>query len=278
MIKSISIWAFPGGIEGLEPAEAMEKAKKLGFDAIELAINERQHLSPASNETYCRRVKEAAKAIGVRIASVACGLGWSNSLSDPNARKRKAAVKLHAKCLEVTRWLGTDAMLVVPGYVHIPWEPKAPVVPYDLAYKLVKQSLRELGSTAEKLHVHACCEMVWNGMLYSPLEFQRLLTEVGSRYVNFYFDTANMMAFGYPEHWVSILGKRIKRVHFKDYQRDPGGLASFCDLLKGDVNYPAVMKALRAIKYTGPVTLETFNRNDADLRKESRTIDKILKM
>jgi len=115
-------------------------------------------------------------------------------------------------------------------------------------------------------------------MMYSPLEFKRYLAEVKSKYVNMYFDCGNMMAFGFPEHWIEILGPRIKRVHFKDFKRDPGGITGFCDLLQGDVNYPAVMAGLRKAKYKGPVTLETFNRTDDDLKKESAAMDRILAM
>ena len=28
-----------------------------------------------------------------------------------------------------------------------------------------------------------------------------------------------MMMFGYPEQWIRILGKRIVKVHFKDFRR-----------------------------------------------------------
>lgn len=279
MIKSISIWAFPGGLDGtLAPADAMKKAKSLGFDGIELAVGDKGHLTPETSQSECRRLRDASKQVGVRIVSLACGLGWTKSLSDPDAAKRKEAIAIHAKGLQVAKWLGADAMLIVPGYVYIPWEPKTPPVPYATAYKLAVQSARQLAKTAAKLKVHACFEMVWNGMMYSPLEFERFLKEVKSPYAGMYFDCGNMMAFGYPEHWLEILGKRIRRVHFKDFKRDPGGIAGFCDLLQGDVHYPGVVAALRRLKYKGPVTLETFNRTDADLKKESAAMDRILAM
>ena len=44
--------------------------------------------------------------------------------------------------------------------------------------------------------------------------------------------------------------------HFKDYRMEAGGLHGFVDLLAGDVNYPAVMEALKAIGYDGWVSAE----------------------
>ena len=67
---------------------------------------------------------------------------------------------------------------------------------------------------------------------------------------------ANTLAFGYPEHWIQILGPRIKRVHFKDYRRNVGSVDGFCDLLSGDVEWPAVMAALRQADYRGWIAAE----------------------
>ena len=41
-------------------------------------------------------------------------------------------------------------------------------------------------------------------------------------------------------------GKRIKKVHFKDFRRSEH---SFVNLLEGDTDWPAVMAALRAVGY-----------------------------
>ena len=57
------------------------------------------------------------------------------------------------------------------------------------------------------------------------------------------------MIHGFPEQWIRILGNRIKRVHVKDYKYQPGDINSFCDLLGGDVNWPAVIEALENIDY-----------------------------
>ena len=52
-----------------------------------------------------------------------------------------------------------------------------------------------------------------------------------------------MVLYGYPEHWIKILGHRIKKVHFKDYRRDAKGLAGFVDLLAGDVDWVKFINA-----------------------------------
>jgi len=84
---------------------------------------------------------------------------------------------------------------------------------------------------------------------------------------------------GFPEHWISILGKRIRRVHVKDFRRSVGNLNGFVDLLSGDVNFPAVMGALEAIGYKGWVTAEVFPGKEfpeQTVWQASRSMDAIL--
>ena len=55
-------------------------------------------------------------------------------------------------------------------------------------------------------------------------------------------------------------------------------MEGFCDLLEGDVNFPAVMRELRAIGYAGPCVAEFFGLDEVGLRKLSRAMDRILAM
>ena len=71
-----------------------------------------------------------------------------------------------------------------------------------------------------------------------------------------FLDVGNMMLYGYPEHWIKILGKRIKKVHFKDFRRDAKGLAGFVDLLAGDVDWVKVIDAFESVGYEGWASAE----------------------
>src|SRR5207249_2767189 len=133
--------------------------------------------------------------------------------------------------------LEIDAVLTIPGGV-------TPSVRYDIAYQRALDGMRSLAPLAERAGVALAIEYVWNMLFLSPLEMRRFLDEVGSDKVGFYFDPGNMAVFGYPEHWVEIIGKHIKRVHFKDWDRKT---RTWPQLLDGDVDYPKVMAALRAI-------------------------------
>jgi hexulose-6-phosphate isomerase len=65
-----------------------------------------------------------------------------------------------------------------------------------------------------------------------------------------------VITFGYPEQWIHILGKRIQKLHIKEYsrkKRDAAGPDKGFDVafLEGDNNWPAVMRALDDVGYNG---------------------------
>ena len=66
--------------------------------------------------------------------------------------------------------------------------------------------------------------------------------------VGVHFDAGNVMQYGYPQDWILALGSRIRRVHFKDYKLAArGSQGGFVPLGEGDVQWDAVMAALRQV-------------------------------
>ena len=82
----------------------------------------------------------------------------------------------------------------------------------------------------------------------------------------------------YPPHWIEILGKRIRRVHIKDFKKSVGTLAGFCDLLDGDVPFKESMAALRAIGYDKTIVAEMMPPDPTLLKRTRAAMDRIVKM
>jgi hexulose-6-phosphate isomerase len=175
--------------------------------------------------------------------------------------------------------LNVDTILVVPGAVDVFFNPKIPVVSYDKVYERVYESLKELIPVAEKFKVNIGIENVWNKFLLSPIEMRNFVDSFASDYIGVYFDVGNILAYGYPEHWISILGKRIKKVHLKDFKKSIGNAEGFVNLLYGDVNWKAVMLALKEIKYTDYLIAEVMPPKfypESIIYETSISMDKIL--
>jgi len=251
--KGINYWSYAAGTS---MEDAMLLAKDARFDGIEFCLAAEGEVSLQSTERELHAIRERASAIGIEIASLASWLPWENSLTSNDPNRRRIAKDIVRKQIESAVALGTDTILVVPGYVGVDFVPDAEVCPYDAVYDRALEAITELARDAEQAGVTIGVENVWNKFLLSPLEMRGFVDAIESPNVGVYFDVANVLQYGYPEHWIAILGSRIKRVHFKDYRREPGGFGAFVDLLAGDVNSPAVMDALRAIGYDGYCTAE----------------------
>ncbi|MCD6170626.1 MAG: TIM barrel protein [Candidatus Latescibacteria bacterium] len=276
MKKSINQWSFPSG--RLE--DHMKLAKDAGFEAIEPAIAEEGELTLNSTRQEVSKIAQMASRIGIEISGLATGLFWDHSLTSDDKKTREKAKQIVAKMLEVATWLGTDAILVVPGTVGVDFIPGSQVVPYDVAYERSMAALKELAPEAERHRVYIAVENVWNKFLLSPLEMRDFVDRIGSNYVGVYLDVGNVILTGYPEQWIRILGQRIKRVHFKDFKRSVGTLGGFVDLLAGDVNWPEVMAAFREIGYDGFVAAEMIPPYacypEASIYNTSKAMDYIL--
>lgn len=251
MKKGISIWSFAGA----DIRENLKLACDAGFEGVELALNETGEFSLDSTKEEVLAIKEFGESLGLEFYSVASGLYWTYNYTSANPDNVNKAKAITRKQLEVASWLGCDTILVVPGAVEVAFD-RGEVVEYDVAYERALAALRELAPYAEELGVAIGVENVWNEFLLSPMEMAKFIDEVGSDFVGSYFDVGNVLYIGHPEHWIKILGKRIKKVHFKDYRRAAGDLYGFVDLLSGEVNWPAVMAKLAEIGYDNWVTAE----------------------
>ena len=252
MKKGISIWSFA------EPdiKKCFQLAKDAGYDGVEVALDLEGPVNVNSTKEEMLELKAYAESIGLELYSVASGLYWTYNYTSANAENRAKAKEITKKQLEIASWLGCNTILVVPGAVNVAFEPGSEIVEYDVAYERALEALKELAPVAEGYKVAIGVENVWNKFLVSPMEMADFIDKVGSDYVGSYFDVGNVLYVGYPEHWIKVLGSRIKKVHFKDYRRQAGDLHGFVDLLSGDVNWPAVMEQFKNIQYDGWVTAE----------------------
>jgi len=257
MKKSINYWSFPGGTEGTKNiGPCFREARAAGFEAVELCCSEKGKLNLKTTEKQCEAIRAQAEKAGVEIASLTSSLYWKYNLGSNKVADRNRAEQAAKKMLRIANWLGTDVLLFIPGGVDVSFNPAIDVISYDVVYSRVKTGIKRLLRTAEQCEVTLAIENVGNKFLLSPLEMRDFIDGFNSEYIGAYVDVGNTMLVGYPEQWIRILGKRVKRLHFKDFKRHTGTSGCFCDLLEGDVNWPAVIKALKAINYDSYCTAE----------------------
>lgn len=246
--------------------DKFKMVKDIGFDGIEFN---------APLDIPLRELLDAKAKTGIELPSVVNKDHWSKPLSDPDPKVRQACIESVAKSLEEVKALGGDTVLVVPGVVN-------EKVPYEQAYNTALDSIRRLIPFVEKTGMQIGLENVWSNFILSPVEARCFVDEINHPLIGWYFDIGNILRYGWPEHWIRTLNKRIVKLHVKEFSREimnTVGLRSGfnVELLEGDNNWPVVMQAVSEINYRGEWIIAEVSGGDRNhLKKISEQMDKII--
>lgn len=243
--------------------ERFQMALDVGFEGIEVGT--------ITDPKVAEEIKEAAAKTGLKIHSVMNAEHWKYPLSSADPQVVAKSVAGMETSLRNAKLWGADSVLLVPAVVN-------PETSYQDAWtrsqKVIKERLLPL---AQELKVVIGMEEVWNKFLLSPLEMKRYVDEFASPYVMAYLDVGNMLFYGYPQDWIRTLGKRIHRVHLKDFRVDrEKDTIEWKNLGEGDVNWPEVRKAFAEVGYAGWVTAELEGGDAAYLKDVAARIDRFL--
>ncbi len=254
-----------GMVQGDMPlVEKFKMLKELGFEGIEL---------DAPSDLKRDEVIKARDESGLPIPGVVDSVHWKMHLGHPDTAIRKKGLDGLLAALEDAKAYGSSTVLLVPAVVN-------KEISYADAYKRSQEEIRKALPRAHELGVKIAIENVWNQFLLSPLEAARYIDEFESPDIGFHFDIGNIVNYGWPEHWIRILGKRILKLDVKEFsrkRRDNEGLWKGFDvpLGEGDCDWPAVMKALADIGYRGWAAAEVPGGGREKLADLSRRMDRI---
>jgi len=260
-------------------ARCFERAAELGFDGVQLYVSRQGYLTLDSDDERVGGVARRAEAAGVALTSLEVE-PFSFSLTDDDLDVRQRGVSTVCQALRLAAVMRVPGILVIPGYVGLPWDTSVRPVRYDHAYDRLRECLQVLAPVADDTGVAILIENIWNMFLLSPLEMRQLIDEVANPHVGVLFDTGNVIPFGFPEQWIRILGPRIREVHLKDFRRAVGTVAGFVGLLEGDVDWSQVMCALEEVGYDGFLTAEVFpyaQYGDTILTHTSAAMNRLMK-
>ncbi len=246
--------------ENLSVADRFKLARDTGFKVVQAPT------TPDQREA--EELKKAADAAGVRIDSVMNMAHWKYPLSSSDPAVVQKSMDGMRTSLHNAKLWGSDAVLLVPAVVN-------PQTSYHEAWVRSQKQIRELIPLAAELKVVIAIEEVWNKFLLSPLEMARYIDEFRSPWVKAWFDVGNVVLYGYPQDWIHTLGKRIVKVHLKDFKVDHSCF-EWVDLGDGELMWPAVRQALIATGYSGSVICELKTGDEAYLRDLSGRIDRLL--
>ncbi len=246
--------------------ERLQAAKDAGYEGVE-----------PSGGMNNQELIDALGATGLKAASVCCHTHWKQTLTHQDDATREEGLQGVLTTLRDAKAYGAGSILVVPGVV-------SEEVPYDLAWERSVTQIKKAVPLAKELGVKISIENVWKNFILSPIEAVKFLDDIGDPIVGWHFDIGNIGRFGWAEQWVKVLGKRINRIHVKEFDtkkmKDEGLYKGFdCDLTEGTNNWPAIMKALDEAGYSGwAISEQRGGINPNGLKKLTTAMDKIFAM
>lgn len=291
MKKALHYWGLP---QSVCLKEKFRIAADCGFDGIELSILHQGDLTDTMLPNDYNCIRMLAREYGLELHSITSLLNWECSTTSDRPEIRRRAVEALKMQIDIAGRLGASAILALPGFVALDfsvgsisssehkrgfYSPSMERIDYDKAFERSIDCFSQIAPYAECAGVIVCIENIWSHFLLSPLEMKTLVDTVRSFYVKAYFDIANVMPYGFADQWIRILGDRIKRVHFKDYDLSAHSIDGFTELLKGDLDFASVMAALRQIGYDGWVTAEItapIDDRGNTARRTAEAMDRIL--
>jgi hexulose-6-phosphate isomerase len=237
--------------------EQFKAAREAGFEGVE-------PMSHMNRDDVLKALQET----GLKAASVCCNTHWAKPLSDPEERVRREGREGIQRALQDAEHYGATSVLVVPGIVN-------DKISYDDCFKRSVAELRQVLPVAKDTGVKIAIENVWNNFITKPQQAIDFLDALDSPLVGWHFDIGNVLRYGQPEEWIPVLGKRILKLHIKEFSKQ---MKFNVKLLEGDNKWPAIMKALDEAGYEGWGISEqpgAQSANAAALKDLSERMDRV---
>jgi hexulose-6-phosphate isomerase len=233
--------------------EKFQLVKDLGFNGIEtrVALGEK---NKALVESYL-------------AASQQTGLPIHGVIHSNNPTLKQA--------VDQAKYLGANSVLHV-----VPYNQK---IGYRENYQRTQQTIRVATPHAEEKQVMILLENVWATFLIDPVAMARYIDEINSPMVGAYFDVGNVVRWGWPPHWIEVLGPRIKKLDIKEYDlkiaMNEGMRNGFSQPLgSGSIDWQQVRKELARIEYNGWATAEVKGGNQARLAEIALQMNDVLQL
>ena len=225
--------------------------RDLGFDGVETRV-----ALGKENEELVRSYANASEKTGLPIH----GLIHSNN---PTL----------AEAIDQAKMLGATSVLHVVGY--------KPDGSYLENYHRTQDIVRRALDHAQKHQVMILCENVWASHLIEPIGMARFIDELESPMVGIYFDVGNVVRWGWPHHWLEVIGDRAKKLDIKEYDLDiamkEGMRKGFGKPLgEGSIDWKKVREQLKVIGYQGWATAEVPGGDRDRLADVAAQMDRVL--
>ncbi|GAY71351.1 L-ribulose-5-phosphate 3-epimerase [Streptococcus canis] len=240
--------------------ERLQFAKDLGFDFVEMSVDESDARLARLEWTKEERL-DLVKAIyetGIRIPTI-CFSGhrrYPLGSNDPVIEAK--SLELMKQCIELAQDLGVRTIQLA-GY-DVYYEEKSP----ETRARFIK-NLRQSCDWAEQAQVMLSIEIMDDPFINSIEKYLAVEKEIDSPYLFVYPDTGNVSAW-HNDLWSEFYNghKSIAALHLKDtYAVTETSKGQFRDVSfgQGCVDWEEMFAVIKKTNYNGPFLIEMWSEN-----------------
>lgn len=244
---------------GKSVLEKYQLIKLIGFEGVEMD-------SPSKIDRD--EVVKARDESKINVHGVVNSTHWKIRHSDPKPETRAQALKDLETSLRDCKTYGGDVVLLVPGAVH-----EKDNENFEQVWERSTENIKKAIPLAKELNIKIAIEVVWNNFITKPEQLIQYVDQFNSPYIGAYFDCSNMIKYGVPSaDWIRMLGKRMLKFDFKGYSK----AKQWVPIGEGDEDWPAILKALSDVGYSGWATAEVAGGGEKELRDVYERMTKVL--
>ena len=258
------------------PEHAMESVRALGFATCQVVCWQGAQLDDA----MAQRLQTAAAQNKVEITTIWAGLPgrhvW-DFLEGPTtiglvpAETRAARLAVLKRNADFAKKVGVPSITTHVGFI--------PENPTDPAYPPVIAALKEIALYCADLEL----EFWFETGQETPITLLRTIHDIGTANLGINLDPANLLMYGKanPVDALDVFGPYVRGVHAKDGEYPTMGakLGVEKPLGEGRVNFPALLTKLKALGFTGALTIEreiSGPQQIADIQKAKQLLETLV--
>lgn len=257
--------ALPKNISWLE---RFKIAKKLGFDFVEMSIDETDKRLQRLDWTPEERneVVDAMKETGISILSICLSGHRRYPFGSSDPKKREKALTIMNKAIDLASDLNIK-VIQLAGY-DVYYEEKT-----QASKTYFTENLRKSVETAEAKDIILLIEIMDDPFMSSISKYMEIKKQIPSPYLEVYPDLGNLSAW--PENDVNYeleLGiSDISAIHLKDTLKvtdDFPGKFKEVPFGEGGVDFLSCLQTLKRLKYDGPFLIEMWSETSSEPEQE----------
>jgi len=241
--------------------ERLTKAKELGFDFVEISVDEtddrQARLEWSDEEIYALR--NLCIELDMPLQSMCLSAHRKYPFGSMDDAVRERAFEIMEKAIVFAYKMGIRCIQMA-GY-DVYYEPQSAAT-----HERFIEGMQKATKMAERAGVLLGVEIMDTPYLNSLSKFEVLKQKIPSPYFMAYPDVGNISGWNHhvPTE-LKLSHQHIVQVHLKDTLRvSPDCKGQFRDLVigEGQVDFHGIFKTLAEIDYAGPLVIEMWAQND----------------